>query len=163
MGDYLNITYTVEYEVTGTSGKARGKITLSDNTSSGTYNRYACQAWLGGTDNDHKIFSNATLKARTYSYEQVTGDTGWSSWVTFEAPATLTVICDIAQTGYSSGWDNFQSLNGSVGPARWVNTSTPSIEPTMTVTGSVTNASAVGSVNYSATATIEGQTISSYA
>ena len=33
----------------------------------------------------------------------------------------------------------------------------------MTCDGTVTNSSAVGSVNYSATAAIEGQTISSYA
>lgn len=44
MGDYLNITYTVEYNITGTSGQARGRVQLSDNTSSGTENRYACQA-----------------------------------------------------------------------------------------------------------------------
>ena len=160
MGDYLNITYTVEYNITGTSGQARGRVQLSDNTSTGTQNRYACEAYIGG----QKIFENKTLKAYTSGYEQVSGDTGWSSWVNFTVtePTNLGVICDIAQTGYSGSWNNFQNLNGSAAPARWVNTTTP-VEPGMTVDGTVANGTAVGSVNYSAVATIEGQTISSYA
>lgn len=155
MGTYLKLDLTVEYTVDGSAGQARAKLTLDDYTTVGTNNRYACELWIAGT----KVFTNKTLKGWTSGYNQVSGDTGWSSWVSFTAPTDLAIKCDIAQTGKETDtFSNFQQLNGSWNKVTWVNNKTINIQPSYTnpvIDGTVTS-NAVGAGTYSYSVTTAG-------
>ena len=155
MGTYLKLDLTVEYTVDGNKGQARAKLTLDDYITTGTNNRYACELWIAGT----KVFTNKTLKDWTSGYNQVSGDTGWSSWVSFTAPTNLAITCDIAQTGKKTdGFGNFQQLNGSWDKVRWVDNKTTNIQPSYTnpVIDGTAVSNAVGSGSYSYSVTTAG-------
>lgn len=154
-GNTLTFNYDFYVRQTSTQSYDRWAVTSSDlGISNGTIKGYGSsytQYPLGYYNYSNNNGGTSTGGANSYGNPK-------TATITLDAASTsVTITLNIKNTGLSTNWDN---TSYSVVTKKITISNIP---PGMTIDGTVTNGTAVGSVDYSATASLPGQTISSYA